>query len=79
MTENVVESFAILVDLGTIQTAKQVAHLPQEDVRGTLDRIALELQAISLTAELGPAAPYVFSHPALRSLTAREIEILKPG
>ena len=73
----VIETFAILVDLGTIQTAKLLAHVPRNDLRGTLERIALELQAIGLTAQLGLSASHVFSHPKLQGLTIREMEVLK--
>lgn len=73
----VVESFAVLVDLGTIQTAKQIGALPQEDLRAQLGRIALELRSLSLTARPGLAASLAFSHPELEQLTPRERQVLE--
>ncbi len=66
---------SVIVDLGAVQTAKATVSEPGS-VRSTLDRIALELQAIGLAADL-PLPPVVtLEAPELASLTRREKEVL---
>ena len=67
---------AVVVDLGAVQTAKQVGLAADHGVRARLDRIAMELQAIGLEQEI-PAAPASgLGHPELAELSAREREVL---
>jgi len=68
--------FAILVDLGAVQTAKPAGYLPGGDLRGTLSQIAMQLQSISLAPDLPDVAPIPLEHPDLRDLSRREIEVL---
>jgi len=67
---------AVIVDLGTVQTAKQVGLQTDQGVRARLDRIALELQAIGLAQDQPSTAPSSLSHPDLGELSAREREVL---
>lgn len=68
-------SVAVVVDLGAVQTAKQVRPGGAESVRSHLDRIALELQAIGLSTD-GPLEGPSLAHPGLVELTLREKEVL---
>ncbi len=68
--------FAVVVDLGAVLTARQVGPGGDADARAALQRIALELQSISLTASLGGSSPLPAHHPALKELSPREIEVL---
>ena len=69
-------SLVIFIDLGTVQTAKPLGMTAQDNVRGTLGRIALELQSISLVAELPAAPQFSLHHPELATLSPRETEVL---
>lgn len=69
-------SITLFIDLATVQTAKPVGMLPQGDARATLGRIALELQSISLAADLPASAQLPFQHPGLAELSPREKEVL---
>ncbi len=69
-------SFAVIVDLGTIQTAKQTAYASGDDIRARLDRIAMELQSISLSAGMAAPVSLPLQHPDLRDLSPREKEVL---
>ncbi|MDH3686779.1 MAG: LuxR C-terminal-related transcriptional regulator [Myxococcales bacterium] len=69
-------SVVVVVDLGTVQTAKQVGLQTDHGVRARLDRIALELQAIGLAQDQPAAPPSALSHPDLGELSAREREVL---
>jgi PAS domain S-box-containing protein len=69
-------SIVLFIDLGTVQTAKPLGPAPQDNVRGTLGRIALELQSITLTAELPSATLLPLHHPELAILSPREMEVL---
>ena len=73
---NYLGSITLFLDMGTVQTAKPVGYLPQADVRTTLGRIALELQAITMTAELPTTAGVPLHHPELEELSPREREVL---
>jgi len=74
--ENYIGGFAILVDLGAVQTAKPAGYLPGGNLRGTLSQIAMQLQSISLAPNLPVAAPIPLEHPDLQDLSPREIEVL---
>jgi PAS domain S-box-containing protein len=68
--------FAVVVDLGAVQTAKPAGYRADGDVRATLDRIALELQTISLAANLPSVPAVALHHPELKTVSRREKEIL---
>jgi PAS domain S-box-containing protein len=66
----------IVVDLGTVQTAKSTGNITGDVLRPRLERIALELQSIGLTAGIGGASQVQLEHPDLESLSDREREVL---
>ena len=68
--------FNVVIELSTVQTARPVGSGQSETMRSSLERIALELQAIGLSSEMiaPPVAP--LDHPDLASLTEREREVL---
>lgn len=68
-------TFALIVDLGEVQTAKRVGA-SEADVEGTLRRIALELQGLSLAARQDGGGAIRLDHPDLRELSDREREVL---
>lgn len=72
--ENFIGIHAVIVELGTIQTAKNVAAAP--DVTSTLQRIAIELRSISASASVDQLMP-ALSHPCLADLSGREREIVQ--
>jgi len=67
--------FHFLVDLATVHTAEG-ANDATDSPSGTLDRVALELRALSLmlSVESGPRVP--LEHPELQDLSEREREVL---
>lgn len=67
---------SVLVDLGTIQTAKPVATFGGPDLGAELDRIAGEIQMLALAASFAPPAARSMAHAELGSLSAREREVL---
>jgi len=68
-------AFSFLIELGTIQTAKPLGEAVE--LRGTLNRIALELQALSLRPDLGAATDAAWqADPAFAQLSTREREVL---
>lgn len=69
-------TFAIVIDLGAVQTAKQSGHSADTDLRTRLDRIAMEIQAIGLTAALPAPSAVPLDHPDLDELSPREREVL---
>ena len=69
-------TFAVLVDLGAVQTAKPVRYTGGDPLRESIDRIAVELHVLSLTANLPLPAPVLLAHPDLRELSPREQEVL---
>ncbi len=71
-----VGSITLFVDLGTVQTAKPMGMTGPGDVRSTLSRIALELQSLTLAADLPGSAQLPLHHPSLADLTPREKEVL---
>jgi PAS domain S-box-containing protein len=68
--------FSVIVDLGTVLTAKQVGPSQTVDLRATLSRIAMELQSISLSAGLSTGTSLPLHHPELQGLSPRETEVL---
>jgi PAS domain S-box-containing protein len=73
-TDDPAGTLSIVIDMGTVQTAKHVGH--PEDLQATLGRIAIELHSICASGGFaGPAVP--LDHPALAELSGRESEVLK--
>jgi PAS domain S-box-containing protein len=66
---------SLVVDLGTIETAKHVGGTPPRTLTGRLEQISWELQSLSLAAAVSSDA-MPLSHPDLRELSSRESEIL---
>jgi DNA-binding NarL/FixJ family response regulator len=64
------------VELATIETADADAERGPEAVSETLDRVALELRAMSLSLSATPRTRIPLEHPELRELSAREQEVL---
>ena len=70
-------NIAIIVDLASVQTARPAGYEQSpEDVRSVLGRISLELQSLSLSAELPGEAKIPLNHPDLAELSPREVEVL---
>jgi PAS domain S-box-containing protein len=69
-------TFSVLVDLGAVQTAKSVRYHGGDPLRESIDRIAVELHVLSLTASLPSPAPVLLGHPLLKELSPREQEVL---
>jgi len=67
---------SLVFELGSVQTAKRWAPPAQKEVAATLQRIAGELEAIALLAQVQRTPPVPFDHPDLRAVSAREREIL---
>ena len=65
----------VVIDLGTIETAKRVSGAPTRSLTGRLGRIARELQSLSLAAQSAPGV-VPLTHPDLADLTPREAEVL---
>ncbi len=66
-------AIVLVLDLGAIQTAKPVRNARSNGLRDRLDRIALELQTLALTA--APSAT-ALHHPDFTPLSARERQIV---
>jgi len=67
--------FHIVVDLGAVLTARQLGPSQTVDIRDTLQRIAMELQSISVaTAAPGTVVP--LNHADLADVSPRELEVL---
>ena len=66
---------SVVIDLGTIETAKRVSRAPTRSLTGRLGSIARELHSLSLAAQSAPGVVPV-THPDLADLTPREAEIL---
>ena len=66
----------IIVDLGSVQTAKTITYGNSDGLRGMLSHIALEIQSLALTAEFAPNAARIFEHPELHDLSPREREVV---
>ena len=69
-------TISVVVELASVQTAKRWAVPPHGDFASTLQRIANELEAISLVAGVQRASAVPLDHPDLRTLSEREREIL---
>ena len=67
---------SLVVDAGAIETAKPVGSGRAQGFGATLARISLELQGMSLLADLPWSSAVPLHHPALRDLSPREQEIL---
>jgi PAS domain S-box-containing protein len=67
---------AVIVDLGTIQSAKPATQGPAGGLRPNLERIALEIQMVGLTAGSASTVPLPLGHPELARLSEREKEVL---
>jgi PAS domain S-box-containing protein len=66
---------SVVIDLGTVQTAKTVTG-PSSGLRGSLTKIALELQSLAITVDSASAAPLSLDHEALSDLSPREGEVI---
>jgi PAS domain S-box-containing protein len=67
---------SIIVDLATIETAKRVASGPEASLASRLDRLAGELQSLSISASIAVPTAVSLDHPELASLSTREAEVL---
>ncbi len=72
---DVIGGFGLLIELGTVQTAKRLGG-GEYDLGSHLQRIALELEALGLAAQMPTGKPVPFGHPRLESLTPREKEVV---
>jgi PAS domain S-box-containing protein len=68
--------FSVVIELSTVQTAKPVSGTQSESLRGSLERIALELQTIGLTSDVVAPSVIPINHPDLSTISAREREVL---
>lgn len=68
--------FDVVIDLGSVMTAKHILYDGEDALRSSLTKIAIDLQAASLMAGSTPAAQPEFRHPELAELTKREREVL---
>jgi PAS domain S-box-containing protein len=73
---SVLAIIGVCMDLGEVQTARRVASMPPTGIAASLERIAGELQAISLVTDSSATPVFPHAHPELDSLSAREREIL---
>jgi PAS domain S-box-containing protein len=71
-----VGGIGIIVDLGSVQTAKTITYGSSDGLRGMLSHIALEIQSLALTAELAPSSARIFEQPELHDLSPREREVV---
>ena len=71
----VIGGFSMIIELATVQTAKRLGG-GEYDLASNLQRIALELEALGLAAQMPPGKPLPLAHPRLRSLSPREKEVL---
>jgi PAS domain S-box-containing protein len=69
-------TISVVVELASVQTAKRWAVPPHGDFADTLQRIARELEEISLVAGVRRAHFVPLDHPELKALSEREREIL---
>ena len=73
---SVLAGVAVVVELGAIQTAKHAGYHSPGQVREALEKVALELNSISLLADPDPLAGPSLDHPDLDHLSPREKEVL---
>ena len=71
----IIGSFIVIIELGALQTAKRLGA-GDYDLASSLQRIALELEALGLAAQMPGSKPLALSHPRLASLSNREREVL---
>ena len=71
-----VRTYSLVVDFGTIMTAKDVGGGGQNDVRSRLIRVALELKCISAAMAGDAPVPVLLDHPDLEDLSSREKEVM---
>jgi PAS domain S-box-containing protein len=69
-------SLAAFVELASVQTAKRVGSVSGPSLRESLDRIALEISAVGLAADLTHPGPLALKDPELQALSPREKEVL---
>ena len=66
-----VGTFSVLLDMGSVETAKPVDYRAGDELHERLERIARELQAIGLASQLPTGSRLDNSSPRLRFHTAR--------
>ncbi len=74
----VVGGFSVLVELGSVQTAKPAGYGSPAGLRAGLDRVLMEIQSLALSASLAPELTLPTVHADLESLSPREREVLVP-
>ena len=72
----VLGGITVVVDLAAIQTAKQAGYAAEGTLRGSLERVALEIQSLGIAADVPASARAPLEHPELAGLSPREREIL---
>lgn len=74
-------TFSIVIDLGSVQTAKRIGVQEQPTPDGSLlvalEKIARQLRSMNTTIEMPLPKPDPLDHPALRELSPREREVLE--
>jgi PAS domain S-box-containing protein len=66
----------LLFDIGELKTAKRIGNAPPDGLAANLERIAIELQMISLHSSAAALPPLLQNHVELEHLSVREREIL---
>jgi PAS domain S-box-containing protein len=74
--ENLLGGFSVIVELGSVQTAKPTGYGDRSGLRAGLERVMLDLQALSLATSLAPEVTISLAHPDLEELSPREQEVL---
>lgn len=72
----IVAVVAVVLDLGEVQTARRMDGAPESGLAGSLNRIAGELQTLSLFAGSQNVGQVPWDHPDIALVTPREREIL---
>ena len=72
----VLGGITVVVDLAAIQTAKQAGYAAEGTLRGSLERVVLEIQSLGIAADVPASARAPLEHPELAGLSPREREIL---
>ena len=67
---------SVVIELGSVQTARDLRQGRGSELRASLDRIALELQSLALVSAVPSGSTLPLGHPALAELSAREREVL---
>jgi PAS domain S-box-containing protein len=68
--------FNVVIELASVQTAKMVSYGGGNNLRSSLERIALELQTIGMASSVTGAPVIPLNHPDLDALSDREREVL---